>query len=229
MDTIDPYFETTPDYSPKRLEFTLPFLSALTADDLVIDVGCGTGTALTWTSENTHLTNLVGVDPSPASLEVASNRVSMTAVEGSILDESVISPYEGKTSAVLMAAVLHHIVGNTRRESIANVEAALDNVARLLSPEGRLLLFEPCYGPRPLMGTVFWIKRAGIAASVPPRALPGPDWVNPGPPLVSYLTPDQLGEMLSTRFDIVEQHHLSSRRLGGVIQKTGLGYVLAAR
>lgn len=229
MDAIDPYFETTPDYSPKRLEFTLPFLSGLAADDLVIDVGCGTGTALEWTAANTHLTNLVGVDPSPASLEVASKRVQMTSVEGSILDDAIIAPYEEKTKAVLMAAVLHHIVGSTRRTSIANVEAALDNVARLLAPDGRLLLFEPCYGPQPLMGTVFWIKRAGIAASVPPRALPGPDWVNPGPPLVSYLTPKQLGEMLVERFEVIEQHDLSSRRLGGVIQKTGLGYVLAAR
>ena len=222
----DAYFESTPDYSPKRLEFAVPHLRRLEAGSRLIDIGCGTGTALATFAPQIPMVRLAGLDPSKRSLELASKRIDFEPILGSVLDPTIVSQLTGEFDAAVMAAVLHHVVGPTRAACRENARGALDATARLLRPGGHLYLFEPCYEPAVLMAGVFWIKRVSVSLGIRSRPLSGPDWVNPGPPVVSYLTPHELADLVQESFRIVEHYTLSQRTLGRVMRKTGVAYVL---
>jgi ubiquinone/menaquinone biosynthesis C-methylase UbiE len=104
-------------------------LLSLKSDDRFLDLGCGLGAALEHADATGAAT--VGIDPSPAMVERAARRVPGAEVrEGSA--ESI--PFEDdRFTAALAVSTFHHW---------ADPEAGLAEVRRVLSPGGRLLIFE---------------------------------------------------------------------------------------
>jgi len=189
------YFEQhSQDYHPRRLLVAIRWIKRLLdEDDSLFDVGCGTGLVLEAMSE-AGVTELAGCDTAGAALRAASERVDFVPHEGSILDEEFVAGL-GKHRFVTVAAVLHHVVGPTRKASHRMAETAVRNSLSLVRPGGRLVIMEPTYRPRWAMTAVFWAKRV-LGVLVGNRRLELGHWNNLGAPLVSYYSPDEVMAMV---------------------------------
>lgn len=119
----------------------------------VLDVGCGTGIQLACYEEAGC--RVAGIDTSPAMLDVARRRLGEQA--DLRLGDAARMPYpDGAFDLVLAATVFHEMGPEVRR-------AVLDEMKRVLRPDGRMLLIDFEVGPvRPLRG---WISKAVIAVS----------------------------------------------------------------
>lgn len=101
----------------------------LTADDRLLDVGCGLGAALEHAVASGAA--LAGVDPSPAMVDKASRRVPRAEVKvGSA--ESIPFP-DSHFTVVINVSSYHHW---------AHPETGLSEILRVLAPGGRLLIVE---------------------------------------------------------------------------------------
>lgn len=104
---------------------------SLSADDLFIDAGCGTGVLLT---EMATRCRVVGLDSYEESLSLASPRV--TAMGGTVQKTSLekVGLPEGRAAVVTALDVLEHLDDDT---------VALRELARLLRPAGLLVITVP--------------------------------------------------------------------------------------
>ena len=108
-----------------------------TPGEVVLDVGCGTGTALE--EYRDAGCRVLGADPSPAMLEQARARLGDEADLRLMTDDRV--PFEdGCADRVLVSLVLHSIPR-------AEASALLDEVTRVLSTDGRALIIDFGTGP----------------------------------------------------------------------------------
>lgn len=117
-------FNRNPDSNPALVDH-----AGLTADDRFLDVGCGLGAVL----EHAAATNaeVAGVDPSPAMVERASQRVPHAKVKvGSA--ENIPFP-DDYFSVVANMSSYHHW---------AKPDDGLAEILRVLAPGGRLLIAE---------------------------------------------------------------------------------------
>ncbi len=119
----------------------------------VLDVGCGTGIQLA--AYQQAGCRVSGIDTSPAMLDVARRRLGERA--DLQLSDAAHMPYSDEAfDLVLAATVLHEMPPEVRG-------TVLDEMKRVLRPEGRMLLIDFEAGPvRPLRG---WITKAVIAIS----------------------------------------------------------------
>lgn len=161
----------------------------------LIDIGCGSGEILRKVSDNTSHFSLYGMDVSAENLSEAEDKLNAEFVKGSILDSSLVEKYAGTFDVVVMGAVLHHLVGGTRSESLSKARQGLANAFRLVRDNGHFLLYEPAQEPRITMSLVFYVKRF-VSRFFPDRVEVLSDRLNIGAPLVSYLTPGELSESL---------------------------------
>lgn len=124
--------------SDLSLEFILlpAILSLASASDLdaVVDVGCGVG--LVSEVFGRRARRVVGVDPSPGSIEVARRRYSRRNVEFS--DETVES-YAARS----IAGAFSLAIANMSLMTTLDLDAALRAIARLLRPAGHLVITVP--------------------------------------------------------------------------------------
>jgi ubiquinone/menaquinone biosynthesis C-methylase UbiE len=107
-------------------------VAAVSADDRVVDVGCGPGTAARVAARRGA--RVTGVDPSDAMLRVARavtrRRTAVTWVRGAA---DALPVPDGSATVVWALATVHHW---------PDVGAALTEIRRVLSPNGRLLVVE---------------------------------------------------------------------------------------
>jgi SAM-dependent methyltransferase len=194
-DRAEEYFEEhVHDYSPRRLETLVAWVEELAGeDDRLLDVGCGSGVVLEAISR-VGLSRLSGCDVAGAALETAQQRVEFQAFRGSILDGDLVHRLRRRFELVTMVAVLHHLVGGTRRRSDDRVLVALANSLQLVAPGGRLLVVEPTFAPRWAAWALFWLKR--LVTTFTGGRLELGRWNNVGAPLVSFLTPAALDERI---------------------------------
>jgi len=116
----------------------------------ILDVGCGTGAHLELYQR--YQCNLVGLDLSPAMLEVARGRLGAAAQLD--LGDAADMPYEdGRFDLVMLMLSLHEMSPGTRT-------AVLNEIKRVLKNDGRLLLIDYHPGPyQPLQG---WLSKLVI-------------------------------------------------------------------
>ena len=101
----------------------------LDSDDRFLDLGCGLGAALEHAA--TTGARAAGIDPSPSMVERAAERVPQAEVR---LGPAESIPFEDDAfTAALSVATYHHW---------ADPETGLNEVRRVLAPEGRLLIVE---------------------------------------------------------------------------------------
>ncbi len=186
-----------PEYSLRHARRAVQLICAAgPRDAALVDIGCGVGSVLALLAEKgTGISRLVGFDVSAACLELTRQRVNAELHQVSILDPATIGRFRGQFDFALMAAVLHHLVGSTRRRSWRTAETAIANSLALLKPGGYLVIAEPTFAPSAPLGALFWAK--SLSARLTSRRLPiGGYWNNLGPPIVSYYSPDQLRAMV---------------------------------
>jgi SAM-dependent methyltransferase len=190
------YFDTrTPEYDPARFAPAAEWIRRLgSADSSLLDVGCGNGNVLQYLRAAAGLRRLAGVDVSARCLDQARQRAGCETHLGSILDADLVRRLEGRYDFVVLGAVLHHLVGATRRASRARARVALSHAVSLLRPGGHLLVVEPVFYPPWMMDVVFYAKKAAVTLTARRLELFGP-WNNLGAPVVSYYTNEELRGM----------------------------------
>ncbi len=119
----------------------------------ILDVGCGTGSHLELYQR--YRCDLYGIDLSPSMLGIARERLGDTAQLD--LGDATDMPYQdGKFDLVISMLSLHEMPPQTR-------SGVLDEIERVLKPDGRILLIDFHTGPyRPLQG---WVSKTIILFS----------------------------------------------------------------
>ena len=192
------YFDRyVPEYSVGRLDYGATIINRYGHEqNSLVDIGCGTGNTLEFIKNETVLKNLYGIDVSQNCLLRTKERVNCDIFLGSILDSNFIEKMPRRFDFVLLSAVLHHLIGKTRRESRALSELAILNCLKLLKDSGYLIIVEPTFYPSMAMDIIFYIKK--LSSKVTSRRISiFSKWNNIGAPVVSYFTNEQLVEMIS--------------------------------
>jgi SAM-dependent methyltransferase len=200
----------TADYDRSRFGTAVSWVAEHAREgDALFDVGCGTGQMLEAMAA-AGVDRLAGCDLSAEALTTARERVEFTAHHRSILDEAFVTGLAASFRFVTMSAVLHHLVGRTRRASRLRAEHAVTHALRLLTPDGLLLIIEPTYSPGGAMTVLFWTKRVlGVFG----RRIELGRWNNIGAPVVSYYTPAQLRGLVASAGGRVLRRHDRPARL----------------
>lgn len=196
--TVD-YFEYhVHDYSPGRLHPAVTFIAEHnTSDASLIDIGCGTGNVLAYIARTTGISQLAGLDVSERCVELTKKNVAADVYRASVLDDATIARFRGRFDFAVMAAVLHHLVGPTRRRSHRAATRAVSNALELVKPSGHLIVMEPTFTPAATVFALFWVKT--VLSKIFHRRLPvGGYWNNIGAPVVSYYSSEQVQAMLWT-------------------------------
>jgi SAM-dependent methyltransferase len=218
------YFDKrTPEYSTNRFDFAVEFIREQIGDDLrLIDLGCGTGNILDYIRKNTTISHFCGLDVSVNNLAKTTELLGCKTINGSILDPTLPKNLDGKYDIAILAAVLHHLVGNTRQSSFRNALSAIRNASGYIKPGGYLIIVEPVFYPARIMDLVFYIKK--LTTSITSRRIPiFGKWNNIGAPVVSFLTNEQLQKMVDELHDCTLQTlHTRDRKVSLVMS---LGFI----
>jgi len=223
--TVEYFEHHAYEYSPRRLGLAVAFVNEhATPGASLIDIGCGVGNVLAHIAENTGIRNLVGLDVSERSLELTRQKVDAELHRASVLDHATVDRFRGAFDFAVMAAVLHHLVGPTRRRSHRAAELAAAHALELVKPGGHLIVMEPTFSPTAPLTALFWTK--SLTSRVFRGRLPiGSYWNNVGAPVVSYYSSEQVLAMVREQpgaeivlVDMAPQH--LSRLAGALLTKS---------
>jgi SAM-dependent methyltransferase len=182
-------------FSVERYEEIVRFLKNLPKDISILDVGCGTGNILEFIREETQIKKVYGLDIDENALEVAKER-GLEVYRCSIVDDCV-EKIGRKFDVVIIGAVLHHLVSETRSGSIELARKALLNSVYLLKDDGYLVILEPTFEPFWLLTFVFYLKRF-LSLFTSKRITIFNYWNNIGPPVVSYFSNSKLVSIIES-------------------------------
>lgn len=229
------YFEhDVHEYSVRRVRPAIEFVNEhATADASLIDIGCGVGNVLRHIAEATGIRTLVGLDVSERCLELTRQNVDAEVHRASVLDEATVERFRDSFDFAVMAAVLHHLVGSTRRQSYRAAERAVANALALVKPAGFLIVMEPTFTPAATLTALFWTKTA-TSKILRRRLSIGGYWNNIGAPVVSYYSSAQVQAMLRARpgVDVVlvdEAPQQLSRLASALLAKSNTTVVASRR
>ena len=146
---------------------------------------------------------------------------------GSIIDPALVDQIgRERFDFAVIAAVLHHLIGRTRRESHERARLAVLHALELLKPGGHLIVVDEGFSPPRVVDAVFYVKKAVTRLTSRRVGILG-EWNNIGPPVVSYYTNEQLVDMVEANgaAELVEQVRepaVLSRGVNSVLTKTDL-------
>jgi SAM-dependent methyltransferase len=191
------YFDREmPVFHPDRMEGAIAAVKReATPESSLIDLGCGMGNILESIREATGLRRLAGMDVSQRCLENARSRLGCSTYLGSILDRDFVGTITDRFDFAVLGAVLHHLVGRSRRESRRMASTALTNSLALVREGGLLIVVEPVFYPKLTMDLVFYVKKAVTTFTNQRLPILG-YWNNIGAPVVSYYRTEDLIEMV---------------------------------
>jgi SAM-dependent methyltransferase len=213
LDTIAYFDESTPEYHPDRLAHAIDMIRRRVPPGAsLIDIGCGTGNTLEALAAETGVRDLTGIDVSSRCLEKAHARTGCATLNGSILDRDFLGAVERRFDVAVLAAVLHHLIGPTRAASRHYAALAIENALALVRPGGILIIVEPVFYPAPAMDAVFYVKKAVTRVTRHRAPILG-EWNNVGPPVVSYLTNEQLAAMAAGGGRRIVERRVEPQRL----------------
>jgi SAM-dependent methyltransferase len=151
--------------------------------------------------------HVAGLDVSEKILAQAKERLGCETFHGSILDPSLIDSVPERFDFVVVAATLHHLIGPNRKDSKERARLAFKNSLDLAKPGGHVVIHEPIYEPRLSTWALFWVKK-GVTSITSKRVAVGGYWANIGPPVVSYLTNQELDAIARSdgRGSVVDTH-----------------------
>jgi len=119
----------------------------------ILDIGCGTGSHLELYQR--YKCDLYGIDLSPSMLAIARERLGDTA-QLDLGDATEMPYHDGKFDLVISMLSLHEMSTQTR-------SGVLNEIDRVLKPDGRILLIDFHPGPyQPLQG---WVSKTIILFS----------------------------------------------------------------
>lgn len=194
--TAEYFNRYTPEFGLDKLELIVDFIKTnLDSDSFFLDVGCGCGNILEMIKNETGNKKFYGMDIAQNYLNEAVKRVNCTPILGSILSEEIVQNHKEKFDCVMLSSVLHHLIGKTRKASFELVNQALKNAFQLVKPGGFLIVAEPAYTPAFSSDIIFNIKNF-FAQFCNGRIEIFSQGVNIGQPIVSFLTPEQIKNML---------------------------------
>jgi SAM-dependent methyltransferase len=96
-----------------------------------------------------------------------------------------------KYDVIIIMAVLHHLIGKSRKESKKLAEKAISNCLKILKKDGSLIIFEPVFSNYLMMDILFYLKKIFSKISNKRITLFG-HWNNIGAPVVSYFSQKSL-------------------------------------
>jgi SAM-dependent methyltransferase len=195
-DTVAYFDDHVIDYGTDRLEPVADAIARLGNSGSLVDLGCGTGNTLQFVRDQTGVTEVVGIDVSPKCLERTKERLGCEVHLGSIMDPEVAGGFAGRFDYAVVAAVLHHLIGRSRKQSREFARMAVDNALTMLKPGGHLIVVEPIFYPSLAMDGIFYLKKA-VTRMTSSRVKLGSWDNNIGPPVVSYYTNEELFEMVT--------------------------------
>lgn len=238
MEVIDQqtadYFDAhMPEYAISRLEYALKFITShCQPNSSLVDIGCGTGNILKYIKDHIPIEHLCGIDISEKYLEKTQENVGCQTLRGSILDNDFAESISSKFDFAILAAVLHHLVGKTRKQSRTNASIAVANALKQLKSGGHLIIWEPVLYPAFLMDVVFYTKR--LVTKFTSRRIQILGRVNNiGAPVVSYFTNEQLeglfaqipGCRIADKW-IKERKPTALMRLAGITRRADNTFIL---
>ena len=212
-DATAAYFEGhVHDYNPRRLRFAIDHITKrATPTSTLLDVGCGTGTLLALIESETGISELTGMDVSSNALAVADKRVTCQTIKASIFDPDVATSLSERFDFVVLAAVLHHLVADSRKESRELSAQALGQAMELLAEDGSLVIVEPTFTPHWAMSMVFFAKKQ-TSRWTSGRIEILDTWNNIGAPVVSYYSPSELHDLVTQAgAEVAEVHCVESK------------------
>jgi 2-polyprenyl-3-methyl-5-hydroxy-6-metoxy-1,4-benzoquinol methylase len=109
----------------------------------VLDVGCGTGKFAAELAEECSKTDVVAIDPSGSSIEIAKEKRPELA--NLIFERSSVESFAGRRRGHFDL-----ILANMLFQNVASLDSALEACAELLAPGGALVFAvpHPCFWPR---------------------------------------------------------------------------------
>ncbi|MBE9525198.1 MAG: class I SAM-dependent methyltransferase [Chloroflexi bacterium] len=119
----------------------------------ILDVGCGTGSYLEFYKR--FQCELFGIDPSPAMLDIAKERLGESAnlFHGSADD----MPYPDDCFDLIVSMLVMHEIDHELRLAV------IDEIKRVLKPSGKILLID--FNPGPIQSFEGWKTKAIILLS----------------------------------------------------------------
>ncbi len=189
------------EYSSKRIKGVAGEIKRLLEGSHAIsicDVGSGTGSNLHKLASQLTTSRRVAFDISEKSLQrITEKYPEIETKQLSILDQSELSEFSQTFDVVLLAAVLHHLVGATPQTSKVHAIDGLHNALSLVKPGGLLVILEPVFTPTWAMKLLFYVKKILTSISNKRISIAG-YWNNIGAPLVMMYSEREVSSMIST-------------------------------
>ena len=137
-----------PDRARRQARMLAAILRDANTPKVILDVGCGDGSALKTAAAHNPAHHFAGLDWSADALHQAKTK-GLTTIRGTI--ETRLPIADGKADVVIMSELIEHLV---------DPDAALEEAKRVLKPGGDLLLSTP--------NLAAWYNRGLLAAGIQP-------------------------------------------------------------
>jgi len=196
------YFdEYTPSYSFERLELVIKWLKQIKSSKTsLLDVGCGDRSCLQYISRKTGIKNLTGIDESDKYIKIAKKNITAKFICADVLKLKIKEKYD----VIIIMAVLHHLIGKSRKKSRELAEKAIKNCLNILKKGGSLIIFEPVFSNYLMMDILFYLKK--ILSKISNKRITLFDhWNNIGVPVVSYFSKESLIKIVKQNGGITEK------------------------